>query len=63
MVSSLIIITRHDNNVHVQAHVLFYQHNSGVYDIEINISTVESLILGFVVLFSIIHGRILVVNN
>ena len=41
MVSLVIIITWHGNNMYVQACAfLFYQHNSNVYDIEINISTV-----------------------
>ena len=41
MVSSLIIITWHGNNVYVNVRVLlFYLHYSNVYDIEIIISTV-----------------------
>ena len=41
MVSLVIIITQHGNNVCAQARILlFYLHNSNVYDIEINISTV-----------------------
>ena len=41
MISLVIIITWHDNNVYVYGRVLlFYLHYSDVYDIEIIISTV-----------------------
>ena len=41
MVSIAITITWHYNNVCIQARMLlFHQHNSNVYDIEIDISTV-----------------------
>ena len=61
MISLVKIITWHDNNVYVYARaLLFYLHYSNVYDIEIIISIVKSFILGFVMLPSIIHGK---VNN
>ena len=64
MVCLVIIITWHGNDVCVYARaLLFYQHYSNVYDIEITISTVQSFILGFVILPFIIHGKILMVNN
>ena len=51
MVSLVIIITWHGNNVYVYARaLLFYLHYSNVYDIEIIISTVYYIIkfhLGF----------------
>ena len=61
MVSLVIIITWDGNNVCVFTRaLLFYLHYSNVYDIEIIISIVKSFILGFVMLPSIIHGK---VNN
>ena len=63
MVSLVIIITWHGNNMCVQAcGSLFYQHNSNVYD-RVNILTVLSFTLDFIVHPSIIHGKIRVVNN
>ena len=65
MVSFVIIITWHGNDICLYTlALLFYLHNySNVYDIEITISTVQSFISSFVVHLSIIHGKILVVNN
>ena len=61
MVSLVIIITWHGNNLCVYARaLLFYLHYSNVYDIEMIVSIVLNFILGFVMLPYIIHGK---VNN
>ena len=66
MVSLVIIIALHGNNVYAYAHEVLFTCIILVkytYDIEIFIATIYNFISGFAMCPSIIHGKILVVNN